>query len=80
MAVSLFTVGVIFLALVPIFLAIVSIVFWRLLSLCRTSLKHTYKRNAICMAIIFVFLLYPIIVNKTLEMVNCIKVEDEFRL
>ena len=32
------------------------------------------------MTIIFIFLVYPIIVNKTLEMLNCIKVEDEYRL
>ena len=37
-------------------------------------------RNAISMLIIFVFLIYPMMVNLTFEMFNCIKIEDEYFL
>ena len=32
------------------------------------------------MSIIFIFLIYPLIVNLTFEMFNCIKVEDQYYL
>ena len=77
---SKFLIGIIVMTLIPILIGVISIFFWKVVSIFRQSIRQTYMRNAISMLIIFVFLIYPMMVNLTFEMFNCIKIEDQYFL
>ncbi len=75
-----FTIGLIMISLFPFILGFFSLLFWKFASLFKSTHRETYKRNAISMTIIFIFLLYPQIVNHTFAMFNCIQIEDRYFL
>lgn len=67
--------------MLPIIAALLSFLFWKIIALIRpTKYKHVYKRNAISTTICLVFLLFPVIVNRTLELLKCTTVEETLYL
>jgi len=79
--VSKFMVSLIIIAILPFTIGALTFIFWYLLQVCFHERFHeTYKRNTVSMLLIFIFLLYPTIVNYTFELFNCTEIEGAYYL
>ena len=66
----------IFIGILPFAAFILCAVFWKFMAIIKKrQFKNTWWRNSVSMTIIFIFLIYPTIVNKTFENFRCNTVE-----
>ena len=71
----MFNLSFIFMALVPFGVAALSLISWKLLSMWKPAYIPFIRRNSMSTSIVFIFLIYPNIVNYSFSMLNCIEID-----